>query len=403
MSIITEHHNFDLRSPREQWIADRQTGIGASEWGMVLGISPFKTRYELALEKLGAIQPEDLSDNEDIEYGNAMESVTLSFLAKRTGRVVQAWDQNKIVRSTERAHLFCTPDALQTAEGKPGQGTVDAKNTKAWAIKDWKTEPPLAYQVQLQAQMYVMGLKWGTLCVTIGGNRFRYFDINRDDRFLAAALPAMDEFWATVQRGEMPEPDASASARNALARLYPEDTGLSAALSSEFQQHYAELKALKAAQKILETRRTGVENKVKGAIGNNTFGELPNGSKFSWKAQTKTCVCPHCQMITSESTFRVLRQHDAKDIAIDPIQERIAATTAALLQKGATLLDESASGSRYFELAGGLLIRVADHEPNEATGNWMERKEIFSIRVDSDEWQQQLEEIVGNAPDASNE
>jgi putative phage-type endonuclease len=403
MSITEQPIEVQQLTPFDRWIQDRRTGIGASEWAIVLGISAYKSRYELAVEKIGTVAPDDLSDNEDIEYGHAMERVTLEFLAKRTKREIKPWDSFTIVRGNERPHLFCTPDALQTAEGKPGEGTAQAKNTNAWFAKEWKTEPPLIYQIQLQGEMAVMGLKWGTLCVTIGGNRFRYFDIERNDKFIDAALPLIDKFWAAIQAGELPEVDASESARNALAKLYPEDNGKTVALIGKYQQFYLELSAIKAAQKKLETRRDFIENHVKAAIADNLEAMLPNGSRFSWKPQTRTCICKHCKMITSESTFRVLRQHDAKGGYIEAGQQRVALATSALLSKGATLIDESESGSRYFEMAGGLTIRLADHPANDATSRWMDRKEVFEIRIDSNEWQEQLNVIVANAPDAEDE
>lgn len=51
---------------------NRENYIGGSDIPIILGISPFKTRYELLLEKAGLKEIEEI-DNEYTRYGNVME------------------------------------------------------------------------------------------------------------------------------------------------------------------------------------------------------------------------------------------------------------------------------------------------------------------------------------------
>lgn len=384
---------------RHKWLQDRLRGIGASEWATVLGIDPRKSRFELACEKLGEIPPVDYSDREDIEFGHLFEPVALQVLAKRTGRQVEPWPQDKIVVSPTHDFIFATPDALQVDQQK-GEGVAETKNRCEWMAREWQTEPPLLVQVQIQAQMFATGRTWGSICVILGGNRFRHFDVDRDDVFIEAALPALEEFWALVQAGRKPDPVATAACAKAIARLHPDDNGQEIELPRAFDGSYSELTALKACIKTLETRKTEIENRVKLALGDNTFGLLPSGNSFSWKTQGRVTTCPHCSEVISDSTFRVLRQHKPKkgyghrDMHSD-CQEAIAQATAALLAHGATLRHESDAGSRYFLLAGDFEIRLSDHEPNEKTDAWMGRKSVASIRVDQPDWRDQLEAVTG--------
>lgn len=373
---------------REAWKADRRSAIGASEWITALGFNPKKSRFMLAMEKLGRIEPDDLDLEEAIQYGHASEPVTLAMFARRTGRSVTPWPQNRFHRSSERPFLGATPDAIQL-NGFRGMGTVQAKNVNAYLLKDWRGAPPLQTQVQIQAEMYVLDLRWSSLCATIGGNKLVYFDVDRDDRFISAALPALEEFWGYIRRGECPPTDPSESCSRALAMMYPEDNGNSITLPADFVKLDAELSALKRCQKALKDRRTAVENKIKEALGNNTEGELPNGNSLTWKQQTRK------EHVVAESTFRVLRQHEGRGSTAENPEIFVATCTAALLAMGATLYHESDSGSRYFELAGGLLIRVSDHEANEKTEAWMERRDVFGIRVDQAGWRDQLETVTG--------
>lgn len=377
----------EFLEPREAWLRERKRGIGASEWAVALGFSPRKSPFQLALEKLGRIEPENFDDNEDIEYGLLMEPVTLEVLRRRTGRVVNPWPQNEFIRHPELSYLGCTPDAIQIDKDR-GEAPAQAKNNNAFLIKEWRESPPLLTQVQIQAEIFVMEKSWGTLCATVGGNRFRYFDVDRNDRFINAALPVLKRFWDAISAGELPDVDPSHSTAVALAKMFPESNGLTVQLPGEFGKHFTELEAVKRCQKALKSRRGHLENLFKEAIGENTTGELPDGRFVTWKEQTRK------EHVVRESTFRVMRQHGASDFIESP-ESIVARCTAALLAMGATLYHESESGSRYFELPGGLIIRLADHEANEATEGWMERREVFGIRTDKSDWQEQLEAVTG--------
>lgn len=388
---------------RADWLTQRK--IGASDWASILGVpGAYKSRWQLAMELTGQLEPEPMEDSDDIEYGNELEPITLRQLAKRTGRDVTPWPRYQSVVSQEYSFLTATPDATQVDDERPGVGTVDAKNTNAYLMKMWRdgilrmgckpvvaknNNPPMIYQVQLQSQMYVMGLEWGTLCATVGGNRMCAFDCFRNDKFIAVAVKAIVEFWQQIQAGIMPSPDNSTATREALARLYPEDTGVEIELPGQFSAWHSELTILKKAESAIKARRDAIENEVKAAMGSNSIGVLPDGRQFTWKQQTRAAYS------VPESTYRVLRQKSPKQAIEVTAADRIAESTTALLAAGATLIDESESGSRYFELAGGLTVRVADHAANEATDRWMGRCEVAEVRVDQDSWRDDLEVITG--------
>lgn len=380
---------------RADWLAARRHSIGASEWAMVLGLSSYKSRYQLACEKLGLIDPEPLEATEDMEYGLEMEAVTLRRLAKVTGRAVVPCDQNRSVYSAERPYLSCTPDAIQHDAAR-GKSTAQAKNTNHFRAADWKEQPPLAYQIQLQAEMYVCGYDWGTLCATIGGCRFKHFDIERNDKFINAALPVLERFWSDLQAGKLPEVDGSASTTMAIEARYEHATTVPGfTLDDTYLARFADLTAIKAALAALEEHRRAIENDIKAALGEVDVAMLSDGSSFSWKEQERTLRCQHCAGIVQHSNFRVLRQHKPRKGKQETIADRRAIVTAALISRGATLYAESESGSRYFDMAGGLRIRVADHEANEKTDAWMQRNEVAEVRLDAEDWRGQLEAITG--------
>lgn len=60
---------------------DREKYIGGSDIPIIMGISPFKTRYDLLLEKAG-LKEDDFEGNEYTKYGNKMEEKIRNYINK---------------------------------------------------------------------------------------------------------------------------------------------------------------------------------------------------------------------------------------------------------------------------------------------------------------------------------
>jgi len=288
-------------STRAEWLARRLRGIGASESPAVLGLSPWKTRYQLWAEKCGLVEQDDLSGNEAVEFGCRLEKPIAEAFRDRTGREVAMWPQHQVAQHHDLPWLICTPDATQYGDPR-GPGLVQIKTTSEYKRKEWDEGPPLAYQVQCQHELAVTGHTWGTLVVLIGGNKLRFVDFDRNEAFIAAMLPQLEEFWRLVETRTPPEVDGSLATAKALAKLHPDDNGDTALLPREAQGWSDELEAIKEDLKRLEHEKTERENRLKAALGDATYGLLPDGSRWSWKSQTRKSYT------VAEATFRVLRK-----------------------------------------------------------------------------------------------
>lgn len=286
---------------RESWLAERKTCIGASDSPSVLGINPFKSAFQLWAEKTGLAEADDLSSNEAVEFGIRLERPVAEAFAERSGREVEMWPAFSLVRDPERQFISCTPDAVQQCPDR-GEGLVQIKTTSAFKASDWADGPPLYYQVQVQQELHVTGFTWGTVVVLIGGQKLRWFDVQRNDRFIAAFLPKLEEFWRLVQQQIPPEVDGSAATAKVLAKLHPDDDGSEVLLPTEAADWTDEIDAAKEQIKAAEAMKQAAENRIKAAIGNATFGLLPDGSRWSWKSQTRKSY------VVDEATFRVLRR-----------------------------------------------------------------------------------------------
>lgn len=289
---------------REQWLANRRTGLGASDSPVVLGLSPFKSLFQLWAEKTGEADA-DNEPNEPAEWGLRLERPIAESFAERTGRRVELWPQHTLVRHPQIQWLTCTPDAVQWDDYREiigDEGLLQIKTTSAYNAADWSDGPPLYYQVQCQHEMYVTGHRWGTLAVLIGGQRLRTFEYQLNQKFIDALLPKLEMFWQSVIDCNPPPVDGSLSTAKLLARLHPDDNGETVMLPQEaLEWTEARAKAL-ADIEAAEAIKTEAENRLKLAIGDATFGLSPDGSRWSWKSQDRAGY------VVEPITCRVLRK-----------------------------------------------------------------------------------------------
>jgi putative phage-type endonuclease len=292
---------------RDAWLEERKTGLGASDVPVVLGLSKSKTPFALWAEKCGLLPDEDLAASiEAVEWGIRLQDPIIHGFAERTGRKVELGNPFAIVRDEEYPFLFASLDATQYCPER-GYGAVEAKNVGAYLSDEWKDgDSPLKFQVQLQSQLRCTGYGWGSLVGLIGGNKLIYRDMDRDVHFLDAAIPHLEYFWDCVQERRPPEIDASPITTRVLQRLHPDDNGMTTELPPDSLVWHTDLMDAKDRIKAYEEIKSLNENRIKAALGDCSFGQLPNGESYSYKTQTRA------EHVVKSSTFRVLRKMASK-------------------------------------------------------------------------------------------
>jgi putative phage-type endonuclease len=288
-----------LMRTEDAWLAERRTGVTATDAPVVLGLTG--SRYRLWAEKCGLLESEDLSDREWIEWGHRLQPVIGEAYRERTGREVTPWPIYTLARSERVPWMLCTPD-FEQRDPAFGPGALETKTTGQFLAGEWRDGPPLIYQVQLQHQLAVLGAEWGTLCCLIGGQKLVWFDQLLNGRFVEAMVEAEAEFWGRVQRGDPPPVDGTEATREALHRLHPEDTGETVALPPQAERWDRTIARARKAEGKLKTLRTEAENQLKAALGIASYGLLPGGGRWKW------CVEPRKAYEVEESKPRVLRR-----------------------------------------------------------------------------------------------
>lgn len=270
---------------RTDWLEARKERIGASDAPVLLGLLPYgKSPLRLYSEKLGLI-PQDEAETEAMEWGNLLEGAIASRYATKTGRLVTrpAHGAYTMWVHGEFAYMAATPDGTVEDNTKDGSGVVEIKNAGPWKAEEWKDEPPLIFQVQLQYQLAVLGYSWGSLAALIGGQKFVHYDLERNDRFIALLQEQAAAFWDRVQRKDPPL--ATAVDNRLLGVLYGDaEPGTQVVLPEEAVTWDLMRQEASAELKKWEGVKSEAEALLKAHIGRAEIGVLPDGSgAFTWK------------------------------------------------------------------------------------------------------------------------
>jgi len=270
-----------------QWLKMRLTGIGASSMATALGISPYGSAYGLCLELMGDVEPADLSDNEYVEWGKRLEAVVMQAYAEKSGRL--AWRSGLLLRSTLYPWALCTLDGLTAEPDKPRRRwPVEIKTATESHGDEWADGPPEQYRVQINAQMLVTGAEIVTAAVLLGGHRFAWCDVERDEKLIERIIKEGGALWDRVQRRDPPPIDASEACSSAIARRYRvTDPRLVVRLPYDFVELDAQLRRLKEEKSTADGEIKRIENEIKAAIGAGEAGVLPNGVTYTWIPQTR--------------------------------------------------------------------------------------------------------------------
>src|SRR5690625_4828851 len=216
-----------LDMSRDEWLRERQKGIGGSDASAILGFNPWKSPFELYIEKTSD-QVQEI-DNEAIHWGNVLEDVVAQEFTRRTGKKVRR--RNQIFKHKEHDWMIANIDRDVVGE----RALLECKTTNAFNADAWEgDEIPPMYMCQLQHYMAVLDYEKAYIAVLIGGQKFVWKEIERDDEFIELMIELERDFWENhVLAGVPPEIDGSKSATELLNAMYPEDNGETIMLESD--------------------------------------------------------------------------------------------------------------------------------------------------------------------------
>ncbi|MBQ8372009.1 MAG: YqaJ viral recombinase family protein [Clostridia bacterium] len=207
LELLQIEHN----SP--EWLAFRRTGIGGSDAAAILGKSHFKTNVKVWEEKTGLIEPDDISDKEQVKYGKAVEDLLLQMFALDNPEY-EVTSNKKIVY--RRGFMFASLDGELVEKATGELGIYEGKTAeihKKIELEKWNKRVPDYYYVQILHYLIVTGRSFVVLKVQLKllyteekTTMTKQYRFNRKDLLndLAYLYRKEAAFWDSVLAGVKP-------------------------------------------------------------------------------------------------------------------------------------------------------------------------------------------------------
>ena len=268
---------------REEWLRWRTKGIGGSDVSVIAGVNPFRSIFQLWLEKTGQVEPEE-TENDNTHFGNVLEPVVKREFSKRTGLKVRA--KRALLQSEEYPFMLADLDGVIYENGK--MNLFEAKTASAYKQEIWEKGIPEEYVLQVQHYMAVTGAEKTYLAALVGGNRFYWKVVRRDEQKIAEIIALEKAFWEeNVLAGKEPVPDGSGATTDFLNEKYSSSNGNTILLPEEALGLCRRYEELSGQLNELQDKKDAVSNQLKNFRKNNESGVIGE-YRVTWKQVTST-------------------------------------------------------------------------------------------------------------------
>lgn len=179
----------------EEWHEWRKKGIGASEAPIVLGVSPWKTAYQLWEEKLGLVKRQ--GENYATQKGHDFEEVARQHFEIEYEKSMKP----ALVEAESVGFIRASLDGIS----EDGKEILEIKNPGKDAHQlaiDGKV--PAYYYPQIQHQLFASGAQ---LCYywSFKDDKGVCVKVERDEEYIKDLVNHLSQFWYLVQNGIPPE------------------------------------------------------------------------------------------------------------------------------------------------------------------------------------------------------
>lgn len=274
---------LDAPADREEWLQLRKQRLGATDVSAVLGLNPYRTAYEVWLDKTDRMEPWE--GNDATRLGHIIEPVLLDEAERRWG--------------TLRRNVFCPHESLPIAATLDGwlpdtAEVVEIKTaglTNAFAeLGHWgdagTDEVPEWYLLQVQVQMLVSGSDNSKLLALISGRGIVEYEIPVDTVVCDIIAERCGEWWQThIVDGIEPEKTPAPSID--VIKKIKRRSGSIAYLEQDAIEAVKNLDMVKEQRKLWDKHVEEWQAKVLLLLGDNEIGILPDGREIVYQQQER--------------------------------------------------------------------------------------------------------------------
>lgn len=275
-----------------EWLSVRTKGIGGSDIGAICGVSPFTSARQIYFNKTGqyeeALKP-GAAALERMHFGHLLEPIVADEFARRT--------EKKLI---EVGATFChkdfpwmraNVDRLIVDDNGVPYGILECKTTSEYNNEEWESGDILmSYVYQLNWYLHILDLKYGAFACLVGGNKFYYYEVFRNDELIRdTLLPAAHDFWYNNVLA-LKEPELQATDTEFVNTTFAEvakdsEITMTGDIENELARTVFECKA---KIKELEATMEEAQNRLKDRLQDHEIGYCKDFTvKWSPRSQTR--------------------------------------------------------------------------------------------------------------------
>jgi putative phage-type endonuclease len=338
-------------------LAQRRTGITATDVAAIVGLHPYRSPIDVFLDKTDRATP--FAGNDRTKWGNLLEVPIREDYAERHGVRVEV---PGTLEHPTVTWAKATPDGIcyLPRQARPRNG-LEIK-THSFRVADQYGDPgtdevPPHELIQCAWNMYVSGLDDWDLVAFIDGQPAEY-RIKRDDDLIDMLRESGERFLVDhVRKDAPPDPDGSKSYGNYLSTAYPQRKKDLVSLDDKPEAMML-VRALRRELDVLAEAKTSseiIKQNLKAVIGDHAGLEwtdperkggkdqiyyriAKDGSKTDWEAAWRSLV--------TEAQLVLSVDHGYPDDVVEAHREAL--TNIADEQRSIALHTDTVSGSRRF-------------------------------------------------------
>ena len=132
---------------REAWLKDRKNHIGGSDAASCIGMNPYKDNVTLWEEKMGLVDPEDISDKDYVQYGIQAEEHLRALFSADYPEYKVLYDENNMFRNSQYPWMHASLDG-ELIDYRGRHGILEIKTTnliQSTQQMKWKDRIPDNY------------------------------------------------------------------------------------------------------------------------------------------------------------------------------------------------------------------------------------------------------------------
>lgn len=269
---------------KEEWLKNRQAGIGGSDASAIAGLNPWKSSIQLYMDKKEE-NPQEIKSLR-MELGNRLEGLVAELFTEETGLKVR--NVNGILKNEKYPFALANIDRAIVGE----KAFLECKTTNSFALKEWKDGVPPHYEIQCLHYMAITGATHCYIAALIGNSEFIWHKIERDQETIDYLMQIEKEFWEeNILKDIVPLPDGSDVYSEYLKEKYKKSNGqeIELHLLKDGPQKLLRYDEIVTDIKALETEKKLIEQEIQLHMEDFEVAKIGD-RKITWKTSSRNTI-----------------------------------------------------------------------------------------------------------------